>query len=267
LVWVSEEQPNTNNYSSHFDDCASAEQLEEMWAKAKAEKLPMPANKPVFITGNPYFVRKYLCFKDLGYDGSLHGKFLHIKLVNKYSEAEIAKFDWEQKLLEAKIAAEYAAKGLQVYQSARDLTQVENEEAKKGLVVEFTGLWGYEGKRKDFKPELTAEYLYTNLPWKYNAYDDVPVQSKDGSGAMDVFKMNKYVAVFLQAAKDMVNGDRFREHVGFSLQDVEELVTKLAFLRNIGENPIDILGHILPIVHLFRLFYGYNALEVITKPM
>ena len=56
-------------------------------------------------------------------------------------------------------------------------------------------------------------------------------------------------------------------HESFRMEDVEALINKLAFLQNMGENPVDILSHIIPIVHLFRLFNGFNALELITTPM
>jgi hypothetical protein len=48
---------------------------------------------------------------------------------------------------------------------------------------------------------------------------------------------------------------------------VEELNGRLSFLGTLGENPANVLFHILPIIHLFRLFYGHNAYYILTEHM
>lgn len=66
---------------------------------------------------------------------------------------------------------------------------------------------------------------------------------------------------FLRAARDMANG------IGAHDPDLADLLSRLSYFNNAGENPANILILIIPIVHLFRLFYGHNVYAILKRPM
>jgi len=47
--------------------------------------------------------------------------------------------------------------------------------------------------------------------------------------------------------------------LGIKKKAVEDLLVRLNFLSSVGENHVGVLLNILPIIHLHRLFYGYDA--------
>lgn len=87
----------------------------------------------------------------------------------------------------------------------------------------------------------------------------------------------------LKVAKDRINNDsddwELPEYFEFQKQDVEALVSKLryeltsqirmfwinycSFLDLEGQNQAALLTNILPIIHLLRLFYGFDYEEIL----
>jgi len=261
LVWVTKERPDLGAYEK-FNN----------FTKEKYESYE-GTDKPLFITTNP--ATNFMAFVDLG-GKFIVGKYVLIKLLTSFTEEEIQNAEDEQKKdgQEEERDKEEQRKEEQKEEKRDREEEGKDEEENDGLkdsqliVAEFLGLWGYDGKPA--APESIEAYkLFSALEAKYDAMGSYGYQ--DNGGLESDVVINKFVSEFLKMAKEFSDGNedlsQAAKEMQIEKQAVRELLSRLSYLTNVGDNPANALMLILPIIHLFRLFYGYNYLEILTTPM
>jgi len=290
LVWVTNERPDLAAYAK-FDN----------FTQEQADAYE-GADKPLFIVTDP--AANYIAHIDLA-GKPLVGKYVLIKLLNGFTEEEIGAAEEEAKQRQEsqkeitntpnaeEVAGQQKGKERENIEEGEKIEEIGEEKEgeqevrdadaeggpseqnnsqleleKKCLVTEFIGLWGYNGKNPSDAPPHESVKLFEALVAKY---DDIGTTYNQRGEAEGEGKINKYVTEFLKAASDLFDGNEElspkARDMFIDKKDVEELLRRLNFLTVVGDNPANALMLILPIIHLFRLFYGHDVIDILLKPM
>jgi len=132
------------------------------------------------------------------------------------------------------------------------------------IELDFIGLWGYSCGKRDLNAKKidTKEIMLTLSGGAQPA--------SDSFGSEDLAHC---FTTFLNTAIDVADGGAVPENVesmGFGAAELEELQKELSFAhehKSKIENAPRLMADLLPLIHLFRLFHGYSAKEILTQPM
>jgi len=75
---------------------------------------------------------------------------------------------------------------------------------------------------------------------------------------------------FLNAAKEVADGRPIpTNETNITQKDVQSLLKDLAFVESeSGQvNAAKALSDLLPLVHIFRMFHGYDPIDILTRAM
>jgi len=148
----------------------------------------------------------------------------------------------------------------------------------ESIDVEFLGLWGFPAKDEGPPPAhrmvLKANTLYSSLIGASEGETTAADLKKYGS-AGNMENLLPASMGLLSVASSLAEGLYPNVKLGFSQADIETLLKQLPTVEpptlDAGSsglsNPASLLIELLPLLHLFRLFYGYSAKKILTKPM
>jgi len=151
----------------------------------------------------------------------------------------------------------------------------EDKPREKNVDVEYIGLWGFPANKvPENRVNAATKELYKSLFGPSGDGSDpssIPTQKLQYN---DRLNLSPASAVFLAAAQEVADGQPFpkeAQNFGFKQEDVEILLKQLSFVEAEGGgsvvNPATSLIDLLPLLHLFRLFYGYPAMDILTQPI
>jgi len=163
-----------------------------------------------------------------------------------------------------------------------DLEDIAKEDPKMNLTMalEFIGIWGYDGRRAapaKFDSTLT---LYKYLGQRFGQFQNQEDAEEEVDPQANL--MSSYVSTFLNVAKDIANDPDMKlpqsaRKIGIKPAHVTELLNRLNFYgSDMVSNPspstqtinqASVFTHLVPVMHLLRLFYGYDPIDILTKPM
>lgn len=229
-IWVSETKIDWKSYSSKFDNF-TLEQFESLPADAPNRPLTFVSTK----NAAPVEFFKF--------DPPIKAQYIHIKLIRPHPHQDPAKCI--------------------------------------NIDFEFVGLWGYPDL-EHLPPkqlQLGSRKLYASIGGRVDEEDEPVKTHTTNQPTEEMFyagykKMGPYVAELLNA----VSANNEGQSIPDSAKRMElnpELVQWVEDHLNYidadqgGEhvNQAKILTHLRPIIHLFSLFYGYPALDVLQAPL
>jgi hypothetical protein len=143
----------------------------------------------------------------------------------------------------------------------------------RNIDLEFIGMWGYYEELPKKRVKVSSVSLYAELGGRVDEEEEW-VRFTEGQVTPADDNVAPYVAECVKAAKNFTDGQELpRSALLWSIKqdDVEKLLDMLDFVEaedgGMHMNQASILHNMMPIVHLFRLFYGYPAMQVLQSPM
>jgi len=252
LLWVSDDKPNLEQSSKYNDYTLGKEVIDD--------------NPPIVISTDP--TNNFVGFADL--KQPLYGKYIHIKLIDTFTKEEIKAAVESQKKTTTQ-SEQDGDKGADDGDNNIDDNGNDKGEDKSNdsedeagsfhqscIVAEFLGLWGFNGKQAEPKVEVDTKNLFTALSSRYDKLGT--------SGAIDLSSnfMTACTNALLKALKDYETTGALEESEEARAQ-VAAMMPKLSWLGS--GNVVTLLVNLLPIVHIFRLFYGYHPEVILKGPM
>jgi hypothetical protein len=139
--------------------------------------------------------------------------------------------------------------------------------------LEFVGMWGYLEELPKKRVKVSSVSLYAELGGRVDEEEEW-VRFTEGQVAPSDNNIAPYVAECVKAANNITDGQGLpRSALLYSIKedDVEKLLDMLDFVDaedgGMHMNQASILHNMMPIVQLFRLFYGYPAMQVLLNAM
>jgi len=144
----------------------------------------------------------------------------------------------------------------------------------RNIDLEFFGMWGYFGHEVPKKRvKVSSKSLYAELGGRVDEEGDWVKFNEGQASSLDT-NISPYVAQFLKAASRLAEGQELPQSASafhIKAEEVEKLLDSLNFIEaedgGMHINQASILRDVIPIVHMFRLFYGYPAMDVLLTPM
>jgi len=267
LLWVSDTLPDYESYTKDFDD----------FTKRQFDALPegSPHRPLLYISTDDSFVDYYRQFEP-----PLSVKYIHIKLISPHvHEANTDESLETEKKIEGnggeKNEEQKAAEGMEPgdEEKKEEGKLVTTIDITKKIDLEFIGLWGNPDPIPPKRVIVSTKNLYAALGGRVDTDEEFLGARPEGSVANQV-DISPVVAEFLNAVKSVADGQPLptaAKDLNITEKDVDEVLKLLNFVEpeagGTHLNQARILFQLNPVIHLFRLFYGYPAEEILQKTM